>query len=83
MEYTKVIKGKLLVKEIPNEKVINGIIIPDTALDKKQRNGVCVIGGEEVKANNKIIYIPSGIKVTLDEEEFTLINERDVLLITE
>lgn len=79
----KLIKGRILVREIPSEKVINGIIIPDTSLDSKQRNGVCVIGGVEVNEGDNIVYQPKGFKLTIEGEEFVLLSEADVLYITE
>ena len=77
----KVLEGKILIKEIPNETVHGSIIIPNTALDKKQKNGLCKIGGNEVSSGDKVIYAPTGIKINVDGEEYVLLNEKDVLYI--
>ena len=76
----KINKGRLLVKlqEI-NEDTKNGIIIPSVVT--KQKTAEVVIGGEEVKAGDTIYYVADGVKVVIDEVDYTLIGEKDVLYV--
>jgi len=70
-----------------------GIIIPDTAKEKPQEGKVIAVGSGrvteggkkiplDVKAGNKILFGKySGSEVKLDDEEYLIMKEEDVLAI--
>jgi chaperonin GroES len=72
-----------------------GIIIPDTAKEKPQEAKVIAVGngkvGEDgkripldVKAGNKILFGKySGSEVKIDDKEYLILREEDVLAILE
>jgi chaperonin GroES len=72
-----------------------GIIIPDTAKEKPQEGKVIAVGGGkvnedgkkiplDVKAGDKILFGKySGSEVKLDDEEYLILREEDVLAIIE
>ena len=72
-----------------------GIIIPDTAKEKPQEGKVVAVGGGkvnedgkkiplDVKAGDKILFGKySGSEVKLDDEEYLILREEDVLAIIE
>jgi chaperonin GroES len=77
----------------PDEKVQGGIIIPDTAKEKPQKGEIVAIGpgkiadsGETipmtVKVKDKVLYGKySGTEVTIDNEEYLIVRESDILAI--
>lgn len=77
------------------EKVKGGIIIPDTAKEKPQQGKVIAVGsgkklesGEtrplEVKVGDKILFGKySGTEVKLDDKEYLIMHEDDILGILE
>ena len=77
----------------PDEKVQGGIIIPDTAKEKPQKGKVVAIGpgkisesGDKipmsVKVNDNVLYGKySGTEVTIDNEEYLIVRESDILAI--
>lgn len=71
----KVLKGRILVKEIPQEEVVNGIIVPKS----EQKKGEVVTEGMEVRRGDVVIFKATGTKVKLEEGEYTLLSESDVL----
>lgn len=88
------IGDRVVVKPDPEEqKTKSGIVIPDTAKEKPSEGTVVAIGtgrildnGQkvplEVKIGDKIIYSKyGGTEVKIDEEEYIILAERDVLAI--
>ncbi len=90
----KPLADRVVVKPAPpEEKVQGGIIIPDTAKEKPQKGEVVAVGpgkvsdsGEkiplEVKVGDNVLYGKySGTEVTIDNEEYLIIRESDILAI--
>ena len=90
----KPLSDRVVVKPAPpDEKVQGGIIIPDTAKEKPQKGEVVAVGpgkasdtGEiikmSVKVGDKVLYGKySGTEVTIDNEEYLIIREGDILAI--
>ena len=82
---------KVLEKE---EKTKGGIVLPDTAKEKPQKGEVLAVGsGEivegkkvplEVKVGDKIIFSKyAGTEIKLDDEEYLILRQSDVLAILE
>lgn len=86
----KILAGKVLVKPSEAEdKTASGIIIPDTAREKPQHGSVVMVGTDkkdelmEVKVGDKVLYGKfAGQELTIDEEDYLLISQSDVLFIT-
>jgi chaperonin GroES len=87
---------RVLVKRFEDEEVMKGgIIIPDTAQEKPQRGEVVAVGkgrvnenGEvvplEVKKGDKVLFGKyAGNEVTIDDVEYLIMREDDVLAIIE
>ena len=87
---------RILVKRIEEQETVRGgIIIPDTAKEKPQEGKVIAVGtgkvtedGKkiplDVKASDRILFGKySGSEVTLDDEEYLIMKEEDVLAIIE
>ena len=87
---------RILVKREEEKEVKKGgIIIPDTAKEKPQEGKVSAVGGGkvnedgkkiplDVKAGDKILFGKySGSEVKLDDEEYLILREEDVLAIIE
>lgn len=87
---------RLLVKRLEEEEVVKGgIIIPDTAKEKPQRGEVIAVGlgrlDEEgkrlpldVKVGDLILFTKyGGNEVTIDDEEYLIMREDDVLAVVE
>ena len=85
---------RILVKaEEPKEKKIGGIIIPDTAKEKPQEGTVIAAGNGkigkdgkvipmEIKVGDKVLYGKySGTEVKINDEEYLIMREEDVLAI--
>ena len=89
----KPLADRVLVKQEEAAEVKkSGIIIPDTAKEKPQQGEVIEVGpgrtedGKvvpmEVKKGDKILYGKySGTEVTVDDEEFVIMRESDILAI--
>ncbi len=77
------------------EKTKGGIILPDTAKEKPQEGKVVAVGkGKvdekgnlipmEVKVGDKVLYGKySGTEVTVDEKQYIILREEDILAIVE
>jgi chaperonin GroES len=77
----------------PDEKVQGGIIIPDTAKEKPQKGKVVAVGpgkvsdagqtiAPTVKVNDTVLYGKySGTEVTIDNEEYLIVRESDILAV--
>ena len=87
---------RLIVQRIEEKETVKGgIIIPDTAKEKPQEGKVIAVGqgkvnddGKkvplDVKTGDKILFGKySGSEVTLDNEEYLILREEDVLCILE
>ena len=87
---------RLLVERLEeNEVKKGGIIIPDTAKEKPQEARVIAVGNGkvtdegkkiplDVKAGDKILFGKySGSEVKLDDKEYLIMREEDVLAILE
>lgn len=87
---------RLLVKRIEEEEIKKGgIIIPDTAKEKPQKGEVVAVGpgrvddkgkrvGLEVKKGDKIIFSKyAGTEIKIEDEEYLIMREDDVLGIIE
>jgi chaperonin GroES len=83
---------RILVKRVEEEEVRRGgIIIPDTAKEKPQEGKVIAVGSGkvgddgkkiplEVKAGDRILFGKySGSEVKIDDEEYLILREEDVL----
>lgn len=88
------IGDRVVVKPEPEEqRTKSGIVLPDTAKEKPSEGTVVAVGtgrvldnGQkvplEVKVGDKIIYSKyGGTEVKIDEEEFVILSERDILAI--
>ena len=87
---------RLLVERLEEKEVKKGgIIIPDTAKEKPQEGKVVAVGNGkvtdegkkvplDVKAGDKILFGKySGSEVKLDDKEYLIMREDDVLAILE
>ena len=87
---------RLLVERLEEKEVKKGgIIIPDTAKEKPQEAKVIAVGNGkvtdegkkiplDVKAGDKILFGKySGSEVKLDDKEYLILREEDVLAILE
>jgi chaperonin GroES len=87
---------RLLVERLEEKEVKKGgIIIPDTAKEKPQEAKVIAVGNGkvtdegkkiplDVKAGDKILFGKySGSEVKIDEKEYLILREDDVLAILE
>jgi len=87
---------RMLVKrEEEGEEKIGGIIIPDTAKEKPQRGKVTAVGAGkidehgkriplDVKSGDKILFGKySGNEVKIDNVDYLILREEDVLAILE
>lgn len=73
----------------PEEKTQSGIILPDSAKEQPQAAVVIAVGpgGEtkmQVKEGDKVIYSKySGTEVKLDEEEYIVVSQKDIIAVVE
>ena len=87
---------RILVERLEEKEVKKGsIIIPDTAKEKPQEGKVVAVGNGkvnddgkkvplDVKAGDKILFGKySGSEVKIDDKEFLIMREEDVLAILE
>jgi len=86
----KVLAGKVLVSPSEaEEKTASGIIIPETAKEKPQHGKVVMVGADkkdepmEIKVGDHVLYGKfAGQELTINEQEYLLISQNDVLFIT-
>jgi len=92
----KPLHDRILIKRVEEKETIKGgIIIPDTAKEKPQEGEVIAVGGGkkteegkviplDVKAGDRILFGKySGTEIKIDNEEFLIIREDEVLGIIE
>lgn len=79
---------RVLVKPLPEEeKTASGLIIPDTAKEKKYQGNVVAVGTDKelkdiVKVGDTVLYGRyAGDEIKLDGEEYILLNRKDILAI--
>ena len=83
---------RVVVKALEEEEITKwGILLPDTAKEKPQKGEVIAIGpgklsddGKrqpmEVKKGDKVIYAKyAGTEVKIEDEEFLILRESDIL----
>jgi chaperonin GroES len=83
---------KLVIKSVVQEEVLaSGIVIPDTAKEKPQQGEVIAVGpgrmddeGKRIpmdlKAGDRVLYAKySGQEVKIDQEEYIVLSEKDIL----
>jgi chaperonin GroES len=86
----KILAGKILVKPSEaEEKTASGIIIPETAKEKPQNGTVVMVGVDkkdepmEIKVGDQVLYGKfAGQELNIDEEDYLLISQSDVLFIS-
>ncbi|HIE65087.1 MAG: co-chaperone GroES [Nitrospira sp.] len=64
------------------EKTSSGLYIPDAAKEKPQQGNIEAIGSEvkEVKIGNTILFDKySGSKIKLDDQDYLILKEEDIL----
>lgn len=92
----KPLRDRVLVKySTEDEKTAGGLYIPDTAKEKPQRGEIVAVGPGRVTDDGKLQPVSvkvgdvvlfdkySGSKVTMDEVEYLIIREEDILGILE
>ena len=83
----KPLKDRVFVRYTEEgEKTAGGLYIPDTAKEKPQKGTVEAVGSEvkEIKVGNTILFDKySGSKVTIDNNEYLIVKEEDILGIVE
>ena len=90
----KPLGDRVVVKAIEaEEKTRGGIILPDTAKDKPQEGEVIAVGpgrvldngtrlAPEVKVGDRVIYSKyGGTEVKVEDEEYLVVRESDLLAI--
>ena len=90
----KPLGDRVLVKALEaKEKTKGGIVLPDTAKEKPQEAEVIAVGEGRrtddgklipltVKVKDKVLYGKySGTEITVDEQEYLIIREEDILAI--
>ena len=89
----KPLADRVVVKAIEdNEQMRGGLYIPDTAKEKPQQGEVVAVGpgrvedGKrvemELKVGDKVLYGKySGTEVTIDDQQYLILRESDVLAI--
>jgi len=92
----KPLRDRVLVKySEESEKTAGGLYIPDTAKEKSQKGQVVAVGPGKVTEDGKLQPISvkvgdtvlfdkySGSKVTMDDVEYLIIREEDILGVVE
>ena len=91
----KPLADRVVIKQLEaEEKTKSGIVLPGTAKEKPQEAEVVEVGpggvvdGKEikmeVKKGDRVIYSKyAGTEVKLDEEEFIIVKQSDILAVVE
>lgn len=87
---------KVLVKRVESEeKTAGGIVLPDTAKEKPQRATVLAVGDGKlldsgkrmpltVKKNDQVLLSKwGGTEIKVDQEEYLILDESDILAIVQ
>jgi len=96
MAKVKPLGDRVLVKPVDEEEQVKGgIIIPDTAKEKPSRGEIVSVGDGKtddsgnkvalsVKTGDTVLYGKySGTEVTLDDEDYLIMPEGDILAVIE
>jgi len=96
METLKPLGDKVVIKRSEaEEKTPGGIVIPDTAKDKPKRGVVIAVGKgkmsesgkikePEVKKGDKVLFGSyAGTEVKVDDKEYLIVSESEILAIIE
>jgi chaperonin GroES len=79
----KPLKDRVFVKYSEEaEKTAGGIYIPESAKEKPQKGVIEAVGSEvkEIKVGNVILFDKySGSKINIDNNEYLIIKEEDIL----
>jgi len=88
----KPLADRVLVKPLSEEEVTKGgIILPDTAREKPQRGEIIAVGpgrldeegkriAMELKKGDKVLYAKyAGTEVKIDDDEYLILRESDIL----
>ncbi len=71
----------------PEEKTASGIVLPETAKDKPQTARIIAVGDFEdgrVNEGDLVVFARySGTQITLDDEDYLILNADDLLGIVE
>ena len=94
MAKVRPLHDRLLVKRIEEKETVKGgIILPDTAKEKPQEGKVIAVGNGkildngtkvalDVKAGDKILFGKySGTDIKIDDEEYLILREDEVLAV--
>ncbi|MCL2702686.1 MAG: co-chaperone GroES [Defluviitaleaceae bacterium] len=91
----KPLGDRVVIKQLKaEEKTKSGIVLPSNAKEKPQEAEVIAVGpggvvdGKEIKMEvapgNKVIYSKyAGTEVKIDEEEYIIVRQSDILAIVE
>ena len=86
----KPLDERVLIKPQPEEeKTASGLIIPDTAKEKKYQGDVIAVGTnkelkEIIKVGDVVLYGRyAGDEIKVDGEDYILLNRKDILAIVE
>lgn len=92
MAKIKPLHDRILVKRVEaEEKTASGIIIPESAKEKPQEGEVIAVGEGKilndgtkvelsVKAGNKVLFSKyAGTEISLDDEDYLIMREDDIL----
>ena len=84
----KPLKDRVVIRysEEQEEKTAGGIYVPDVAKEKPQKGTVDAVGSEvkEVKPGNQVLFDKySGSKIKIDNVEYLIVKEEDLLGIIE
>ena len=74
----------VLKQQEAEEKTKSGIILPDRAKEKPQAAVVVSVGPDvdQVKEGDKVIYTEyAGTEVKYQEEEYTIVDQKDIIAI--
>ena len=83
-------QNRVVVEPAPaEEKTAGGIIIPDTAKEKPQKGKIVAVSEQDEKGNKPVVKIGdnvlygkySGTEITVDENEYLILKEEDILAI--
>ncbi len=85
----KPLKDRVLIEPMKaEEKTASGIIIPDSAKEKPQKGKVVAVGDGKkdepmtVKEGDTVVYGKyAGTEITIDDKDYLIMREDDILLI--
>ena len=88
----KPLNDKVIIKRVEaEEKTLGGIVLPDTAKEKPKRGIVHAVGTGrrlddgtrsemQVKKNDEVLFTSyAGTEIKIDDEEYMIMDESDIL----